>query len=234
MTDPTAADAVLRSRGRRLLRAVAATGTSIVPAMVLAFAVRQQFDPVINADTAAIRTATTFSRTHELTPALMTVQHLAQPVVVYSTATAGVLWIGRTAELKGRAWWAFVTMMSGWTIGGVSKILVRRLRPVVDEPLSHSPGYSFPSGHALNIAVAGSAMTVLVWPRLQGAGRRVVVTAAVVTGLAVGLDRILLGVHFPSDVIAGWLLGLGVTVASWMGFSGMRASASSPAPSRPA
>ena len=52
MTDPTAADVVLRSRGRRLLRAVAVTGTSVVPAVVLAFAVRQQFDPVINADTA--------------------------------------------------------------------------------------------------------------------------------------------------------------------------------------
>jgi membrane-associated phospholipid phosphatase len=217
-----------------LLRAVAASGASVVPAVVLAFAVRQQFEPVINSDNAAIRAATGFSRSHALTPALVVVQQLAQPVVVYSTCTVGVLRVGRTPELRGRAWWAFVTMMSGWAVGGVSKLLVQRVRPVVDDPLSHSPGYSFPSGHALNIAVAGSAMTALVWPLLERTGRRLAVTVAVVSGLAVGLDRILLGVHFPSDVIAGWLLGLGITVASWMGFTGMRAATSSSAPLRPA
>jgi membrane-associated phospholipid phosphatase len=142
--------------------------------------------------------------------------------------------IGITKQLRGRAAWAFVTMMSGWAIGGVSKLLVHRVRPVVDDPLSHSPGYSFPSGHALNVAVAGSAMVVLLWPLLRRTGRWVAVTVVVVSGLAVGLDRIFLGVHFPSDVIAGWLLGLGVTVASWMGFNGMRAAPSSPAPSPPA
>src|SRR5829696_61710 len=106
-------------------------------------------------------------------------------------------------------------MMTGWATGGASKVLVRRLRPVVDDPLSHSSGFSFPSAHALNAAVAGSAMIVFGWPLLRRSGRRVAVAVAMVGGLAVGLDRILLGVHFPSDVIAGWLLGLGVTVVSW-------------------
>jgi undecaprenyl-diphosphatase len=77
-------------------------------------------------------------------------------------------------------------------------------------------------------------MVVLVWPLLERTGRWVAVTVVVVSGLAVGMDRILLGVHFPSDVIAGWLLGLGITVASWLGFTGMRAATSSRAPLRPA
>ena len=233
VTDPTAANVVLRSRGRRLLRAVTVTGASVVPAVVLAFAVRQQFGPVITADTAAIRATTTFSRTHDLTPALLALQQLTQPVVLYSACTVAVVRLGRRKELRGRALWAFVTMMSGWAIGGVSKVLVQRVRPVVDDPLSHSPGYSFPSGHALNIAAAGSAMVVLTWPLLRQTGRWVAVTVVTVSGLAVGLNRMLLGVHFPSDVIAGWLLGLGVTVASWMGFNGMRAATSSSAPLRP-
>ena len=234
MTDRTAAGPVLRSRGRRLLRAVAATGASVLPAVVLAFAVRQQFDPVITADTAAIRASTDFSRTHGLTPALVALQQVTQPGVVYAACTVAVLRLGRRRQLRGRAWWAFVTMMSGWAIGGVSKLLVHRVRPVVDDPLSHSPGYSFPSGHALNIAVAGSAMVVLVWPLLSRTGRWAAVSVVVVSGLAVGLDRILLGVHFPSDVIAGWLLGLGITVASWLGFNGTRAATSSREPLRPA
>lgn len=164
----------------------------------------------------------------------MAVQQVTQPVVLYSACTVVVVWLGLTKRLKGRALWAFVTMMTGWAIGGFSKLVVHRVRPVVDDPLSHSPGYSFPSGHALNIAVAGSVMVLLVWPLLGRAGRGLAVALAVVAGLAVGLDRIFLSVHFPSDVIAGWLLGLGVTVTSWMGFTGMRAATSSRGLSHPA
>src|SRR5918995_2763553 len=225
---------VLRSRGGRLLRAVAATVASAVPVALIAFAVRQEFDPIITADNAAIRAATRFSRAHQITSSLLTMQQVTQPVVVYPACTIGLIWVGLTKGMRGRALWAFVTMMTGWAIGGVSKVLVQRVRPVVDDPLSHSPGYSFPSGHALNIAIAGSAMVVLVWPLLGQSGRWLAVGTALVAGLAVGSDRILLGVHFPSDVIAGWLLGLGITATSWMGFAGMRAASSSRGPLPPA
>ena len=57
--------------------------------------------------------------------------------------------------------------------------------------------------------------------------RWLAVALAAVAGLVVGLDRIFLGVHFPSDVIAGWLLGVGVTVTSWLGFRGITAATSS-------
>ena len=140
---------VLRSRGGRLLRAVAATVASAVPVALIAFAVRQEFDPIITADNAAIRAATRFSRAHQLTSSLLTMQQVTQPVVVYPACTIGLIWVGLTKGMRGRALWAFVTMMTGWAIGGVSKVLVQRVRPVVDDPLSHSPGYSFPSGHAL-------------------------------------------------------------------------------------
>lgn len=222
-------EAVLRSRGVRLLRGTAVTVALVTPVVVLAFAVRQQFDPIVAADNTAIRAATTFSRTHELTSGLVVLQEIAQPVVLYSACTVVLVWVGLTKRLRGRTTWAFVTMMTGWAIGGAAKLLVHRVRPVVDEPLSHSPGYSFPSGHALNVAVAGSVLVVLVWPLLQRAGRRLAVGQAIVVGLAVGLDRIFLGVHFPSDVIAGWLLGLGITATSWIGFIRRRAAPSSPA-----
>ena len=221
--------AVVRSRGRRLLRGTTAAAALVVPAVLLAFAVRQQSNPIITADNVAIRTLTTFSRTHDLTSALLAVQQVTQPVVLYSACTVAVVWVAVRKGLRGRALWAFATMMTGWAVGGISKLLVHRVRPVVDEPLSHSPGYSFPSGHALNIAVAGSVMVVLIWPLLERAGRWLAVGLAVVAVVAVGLDRMLLGVHFPSDVLAGWLLGLGITAASWMGFTARRAAPSSPA-----
>jgi membrane-associated phospholipid phosphatase len=232
-TEGTGQAEVQRSRGQRLLRAVAATAASVVPVASLAFAVRQQSHPIIAADQTAIRAATRFSRTHDLTSGLVALQRLAQPAVVYSASTAVLIFVGERKRLRGRALWAFVTMMTGWAVGGLCKVLVRRLRPVVDDPLSHSSGYSFPSAHALNVAVAGSAVTVFGWPMLRGTGRRVAVTAAAVGGLTVGLDRILLGVHFPSDVVAGWLLGLGVTAVSWTGFTD-RTTATSGRVSRPA
>jgi hypothetical protein len=220
----------LGSLGRRLPKAVAAAVASAVPVAAAAVAVRQKFQPILMADKRAIQVSTAFSRTHELTPALLTLQRATRPVVLYSACTLGVVWVGVTKRLRGRASWAFVTMMTGWSIGGVAKLLVRRVRPVVDDPLSHSRGSSFPSGHALNVAAAGSTMIILVWPLLGRTGRWLSVVQVAGAGLLVGLDRVLLGVHFPSDVIAGWLLGLGVTVTSWIVFSGMTATPVSGAP----
>ena len=181
MTGLTSAhDAVLRSRAGRLLRGVTAAVALVVPVVLLTFAVRQEANPIIAADAEAIRAATNFSRTHALTSALVVVQEVTQPVVMYSVCTVAVVWFGVSRRLRGRALWAFATMMTGWAVGGVSKLLVHRVRPIVDDPLSHAPGYSFPSGHALNIAVAGSVMVVMVWPLLGRTGRLLAVGLAVV------------------------------------------------------
>jgi undecaprenyl-diphosphatase len=105
---------------------------------------------------------------------------------------------------------------------------------VVQDPISHAPGYSFPSGHAFNIAVVATVMVFLLWPLLSRTGRRVAVTVAVVVVLVVGLDRLMVGAHFPSDVLAGYVLGVGITFSSWLGFIGKKAATSSPGPSSPA
>ena len=125
-------------------------------------------------------------------------------------------------------------MMVAWNVGLLAKALVGRARPIVDDPISHSPGYSFPSGHAYNVAVVATVVIFLLWPVLSQVGRRVSVGLAVVFALVVGLDRLFLGVHFPSDVVAGYVLGVGITFSSWLGFIGKTAATSSPGPSHPA
>ena len=85
-------EAVVRSRGGRLLRGTTAAVGPVVPVVLRAFAVRQQSNPIITADNAAIRTFTSFSRTHELTFALLVMQQVTQPVVLYSACTAA--WCG--------------------------------------------------------------------------------------------------------------------------------------------
>ena len=205
-----------------------------LPVVLLGFAVRQQFDPLIRADDAASRAATGFSVRHGLVPLLKVIQVVSLPVFVYLAATLVVIWAWRSKNLRGRALWAFVTMMIGWGIGGITKPITQRARPVVDDPVPHAQGYSFPSGHALNITLAAGVMVFLLWPLLSAGRRRIAVALAIVVPLVVGLDRLFIGAHFPSDILAGHVLGLGIMFASWIGFIGRTAATSSPGPSHPA
>lgn len=96
--------------------------------------------------------------------------------------------------------------------GGIKRV-VDRARPDLLPPILAEAGYSFPSGHSSSAMVAYGIVAVLVArsPRLPGWVRRTAVFAcAAVIGL-VGLSRVYVGVHFPSDVLGGWLLG-GVVV----------------------
>jgi len=222
-----------QSRARRLMRGVGGMLIFTAPVVLLGFAVRQQFDPVIDLDNSAITAATDVTRRHGLAPLLVTIQQVTQPVNVYLVTTLVAIWAAWVRKLKSRALWAFVTAMTGWMIGVGAKLVVERARPVVDDPVSHSPGYSFPSGHAINITVGMTVLLVLLWPLLTVTRRRIAVAAAVAAVLVVGLDRIFLGVHFPSDVIAGVVLGAGITFTSWIGFAGTTVATSSSGPSRP-
>jgi len=222
-----------RSRAGRLMRGVGGMLMFTVPVVLLGFAVRQQFDPVINLDNSAITAATDLTRRHGLGPLLVTIQQVTQPVNVYLVTTLVAIWAVWVRTLKGRALWAFVTAMAGWMIGVGAKLVVERARPVVHDPVSHSPGYSFPSGHALNITIGMAVLLVLLWPLLTVTRHRIAVAAAVAAVLVVGLDRTFLGVHFPSDVIAGVVLGAGITFTSWIGFAGTTVATSLSGPSRP-
>jgi undecaprenyl-diphosphatase len=222
------------TRVRRLVRAVLAMVAFLVPVLLLAYAVREKWDPLIDADNRAIVAATDWTRSHQAVQALLALQSWTQPWKVYIVGSAVALWVWLRKGMRGRALWAFVTMMVAWNLGLDAKLIVRRARPVVAEPVSHAPGYSFPSGHAFNITVVTTVMILLLWPLMSTVVRRVATVGAVMLCVAVGLDRIYLGVHYPSDVLAGLFLGLGVTYCSWIGFIAETAATSSPGSSPPA
>jgi undecaprenyl-diphosphatase len=85
---------------------------------------------------------------------------------------------------------------------------------VVAHPIAHGTGNSFPSGHALGSIVCYGALFLVFLPAARGTWRRVL-TAVIVTLIAsIGISRLLLGVHYLSDVLGGWALGI-----TWLGIT---------------
>ena len=99
------------------------------------------------------------------------------------------------------------TILSGLLVSNTLKYLFNRQRPAFD----NSPDVfsaSFPSGHATMSAVVFLTLAVVLISHERRGGLRIfAVAAAICVVLLVGLSRIYLGVHFPTDVAAGWSLG---------------------------
>jgi undecaprenyl-diphosphatase len=88
------------------------------------------------------------------------------------------------------------------------KDYVARPRPPW-EHLVPAPGYSFPSAHTVNSTVSYGLLAVVAWrSRLSLAVRRAAVVVGVALPFLIGLSRIALGVHYPTDVLGGWLAGV--------------------------
>lgn len=203
----------------RLLVGIAAAVASAVPVTLLALVVRDASSALVRFDQRVVRATAGFASRHEgVHTAAQIGAYVLHPFVFRLAVllAAAVLW-RRGARYA--ASWAAVTMLAGTLLGGALKLLVARARPALDDPVAAASGFSFPSGHALNAALGVCLLGVLLWRPLQRRGRRVVlVLVGVLLVVLTGLDRLLLGVHFPSDVAAGWVVGALVTASSWVAF----------------
>jgi undecaprenyl-diphosphatase len=130
------------------------------------------------------------------------------------------IWLIRWRGAWPLALWVIITMTAGGILGAVLKLLVGRNRPDFLDPVARASGYSFPSGHALNNALGAAVFLLVLLPLVRDrTGLRVALWAgAIVIPLITGLCRIGLGVHWASDVLAGWLLGVAVVAATATAF----------------
>jgi undecaprenyl-diphosphatase len=112
--------------------------------------------------------------------------------------------------LKREALKLFGTLASGWLVGVMIKAIVGRSRPEIVPHLTEAGGMSFPSGHSFNAAVVYIAMA-LAFAALsrRRSVRWTVIGCAFAASLLIALSRVWLGVHYPSDAVAGWLGGAG-------------------------
>ncbi len=130
--------------------------------------------------------------------------HLGDPLVVtvLSVLLAVLLWWRK--DRRGALFVAATRLLAMLASSGL-KLLVHRHRPVLVHPLAHAHGYSFPSGHALGSAALWASVAFLAAAR--GLSRWWAITLAVAVPVVVAATRVLLGVHYVTDVVAGLLLG---------------------------
>ena len=130
------------------------------------------------------------------------------PVVVVLTAAVALLClVGRRWELGG---WLVATVAGSALVNSLLKAGLDRARPSSAGALTTAHGFAFPSGHTQAATVTYVAVVLVLGGqagRLAGWLRPAAVAVVTAVVAAVGLSRVLLGVHWPSDVAGGWLLG---------------------------
>ncbi|MDG6101442.1 phosphatase PAP2 family protein [Dactylosporangium aurantiacum] len=228
--------------GLRLTLAAVAAVLLLVPFTVLVLLVATAWPPLLTLD------ADLAARLHAGTSANPTLAGALQlwtdvfgpgPLRVAVGAAAGWLWWRGARRV---ALWAVVTMVAGGLLGAGLKLLLGRDRPEFLDPVSHAAGYSFPSGHALTAALGAGVLLLIFLPfvrhaaavRTQRLTRCALVAAALIVAVVTGLTRIALGVHWLSDVVAGWTLGAAVVAATTAAFATWRGQPARRPASRPA
>jgi len=206
VTRPRVPGAPDAGRGARTAIAVAVGCLTVVA--LLAVGVRAGFTPQLRLDTAVSRALYAGDHRSAAVDALLYVATApGYAVARLILAVPLLVWLLR----RGARWTALWVVVAYGLIGPITSLgkdVVDRLRPSFANggALNHSP--SFPSGHSSGIATTVVVGLILAWPLLSGRARRIWLALGVALAVVVGLSRMWLGVHYLSDVVAGWSLGV--------------------------
>lgn len=208
--------------GARLTAATLAAAILLVPFMLLLVLVKSAFPPLNRFDQGVAADLHSYALSNP---------GFARAMEFITDALAPETWrvlVGAAAVytlLRGAprlAIWAITTVVAGGLIGLAVKIAVERARPMLPDPVSWAPGWSFPSGHALNAALGAVTLVLLLLPVLHGVWRVIAWVLAALASVTVAFTRVALGVHWLSDVVAGLILALAVVAATAAGFEAWR------------
>ncbi len=144
-------------------------------------------------------------RTQPLTDLFTWITLLVHPVVAgaFLILLILLLWLQRKSLYTLAL---LLTVGGAWLFMHLGKLAFARARP--ETALYYEPTYSFPSGHAtMAVALYGFGIWLFTHFMKRRLPRYTAYSAALILILLVGTSRIYLGVHYPSDVYAGWLLG---------------------------
>ncbi|TDV55191.1 undecaprenyl-diphosphatase [Actinophytocola oryzae] len=122
-------------------------------------------------------------------------------------ALASAIWLTRLGR-RGDGLLVVLGAAGIFLVGPVLKVFVERPRPSLSEHIVFVNSWSYPSVHSLNSMVVLGLLVVLALRGRTGRARAVVASVGVLLVLLIGFSRVYLGVHWPSDVLAGWLVGV--------------------------
>lgn len=213
------------ARPALLAAGLAALALIVVPIGAL---VRSHWGPLVHLDDRVERWVHRDAvHSDALRTAAKVITWLGAPVLVELAAAA----IATALLLRGRrrlALYLALCVAGAYALSTTGKHLVARARPVFSDPISHARGASFPSGHATGSAAFYLALAVILLSLLRRPRRWLLLLMAIGVPLLVAVTRVVLGVHYLSDVTAGLLIGWGWTAACTALFTAWRAEEGRP------
>lgn len=210
-------DPVQRYGLRSTLFAIAVLLVAVPFAVLVVDVVRQ--GPVVRLDRAgAERVQDLVHRSPAAIDVARAVTFLGKPAWWLALVAAAALLLVRRGSSR-LALFLAVTSAGGALVNSAVKVAVNRPRPSPVDPVATAYGDSFPSGHAMASVVVYGSLLLVFLPALGRRGRLPAAAGTVVLALAIGCSRLALGVHYLSDVVAGWVLGVAWLSASVAAFS---------------
>lgn len=205
----------------------------VVVFVVLATLVTVHWRPLIDVDTATTAAAYRAALSTgwlRVTARIVTTVGSPGAVDIVAAVTGLVLLLARR--------WRPVIAIAVARLGALGietlvKVLLDRPRPVFTPPLAIAPGASFPSGHATGSAAVYAVLLLLIMPRLARRRRTLAVAAVLLLVIGVAASRLMLGVHYPSDVLGGLALGFGCAATATLLTRPGPHHRSEPEPARP-
>jgi undecaprenyl-diphosphatase len=134
-------------------------------------------------------------------------------LVIVTLAAVGYLFLAGKSAV---AWLMLIAVVGGIALSDLLKLAFERARPDVGTPLARVFTTSFPSGHATLSAITYLTIgAILARSQPSSTISLYFMSLAVFLTVLVGVSRIYLGVHYPTDVLAGWCIGAAWAMGCW-------------------
>ena len=193
---------------RRLILALVCA-VAVLAFLALAFLARGSGPDSLDAQ---VHTFVGAHRTDALSAFFKGYTGLGRWFVLAAAALAAIAALTATARRR-EAVFLFAAMTAALLLDIALKLAFARSRPPLDQALVQAGGYSMPSGHSMSSATFALALIVIAWPTRW----RVPATVLAATfALLMGVSRMYLGVHWLTDVLAGWAMAAAVVTGTML------------------
>ncbi|SNS42818.1 undecaprenyl-diphosphatase [Geodermatophilus pulveris] len=216
-------DVLQQTPGRVTVRrgAAAAAGAAVAVLLALGAGVLAGWAPQVRLDDALSSALYAGDDRSALHDALLEV--LTTPGVTWFRVVVCLpvlFWLGARRAWRTAGWVVTANVLVA-PLTTLLKEAVGRVRPAFEDGGASYDTLSFPSGHSSGIATLVTLGLVLAWPRLSPARRRLALAGGLALAVLVGVTRMWLGVHFLSDVVGGWALGVAWTLLVAMAYDAL-------------